>query len=93
MPRCPNVTRRNKKTGECVKKMNQKTQTVKKKSSPIDMFQKTQDNMSYESIAQFHSKSMQFNELSNFANFSVEYEDKVYPTIEHAFQALKYVFK
>ena len=50
-------------------------------------------------IIQFHSKSkktdLPFNEssmkdLSNFSSFDVEYENYVYPTVEHAFQALKY---
>jgi ribA/ribD-fused uncharacterized protein len=28
--------------------------------------------------------------LSNFADFSVEYDGEIYPTVEHAYQALKY---
>jgi predicted NAD-dependent protein-ADP-ribosyltransferase YbiA (DUF1768 family) len=31
-------------------------------------------------------------DLSNFANFSVEYNGKVYPTVEHAFQSQKYLY-
>lgn len=50
-------------------------------------------------IIQFHSKSkkteLPFSEtamkdLSNFSSFDVEYDNHVYPTVEHAFQALKY---
>ena len=32
----------------------------------------------------------QLKKLSNFANFDVEYDGYVYPTVEHAFQSLKY---
>jgi predicted NAD-dependent protein-ADP-ribosyltransferase YbiA (DUF1768 family) len=31
-------------------------------------------------------------DLSNFADFSVEYEGRVYPTVEHAFQSQKYLY-
>jgi len=31
-------------------------------------------------------------DLSNFAEFSVEYGGKIYPTVEHAFQSQKYVY-
>ena len=31
-------------------------------------------------------------DLSNFADFSVEYKGKIYPTVEHAFQSQKYAF-
>lgn len=50
-------------------------------------------------IIQFHSKSkkteLPFSEtamkdLSNFSSFDVEYDNHIYPTVEHAFQALKY---
>ena len=50
-------------------------------------------------IIQFHSKSKEtpppfspsaMKDLSNFSPFDVEYDNYVYPTVEHAFQALKY---
>jgi len=31
-------------------------------------------------------------DLSNFADFSVEYKGKIYPTVEHAFQSQKYLY-
>lgn len=31
-------------------------------------------------------------DLSNFSMHSVEYDGKIYPSLEHAFQALKYLF-
>ena len=31
-------------------------------------------------------------DLSNFADFSVKYKGKVYPTVEHAFQSQKYIY-
>jgi ribA/ribD-fused uncharacterized protein len=47
----------------------------------------------------FHSKAKKcsspfpesaMKDLSNFSSFDVEYEGHIYPTIEHAYQALKY---
>ena len=51
------------------------------------------------SIIQFHSKSKDatqpftksaMRDLSNFSTFDVVYQGKIYKTVEHAFQALKY---
>jgi ribA/ribD-fused uncharacterized protein len=72
--RCPNGTRKNKE-GVCV--------------APTQVNQDT-PTPNYSSTVQFYSESKQFRELSNFADYSVEYEGNIFPTIEHAYQALKY---
>ena len=70
--------------------------TPKSKSSP----ENTKSAPSKMNILQFHSKSKllpknsplpptAMRDLSNFSKHNVEYEGKVYPTVEHAFQAQK----
>ncbi len=90
MKRCPNGTRKNKKTGLC-EPHEIKLKSVKTKNA-------TPNN---KMILQFHSKSAllknhqwlpadALRRLSNFSEDSVEYDGNVYSTVEHAFQAQKY---
>ncbi|KAG8796738.1 hypothetical protein FRC17_007957, partial [Serendipita sp. 399] len=37
----------------------------------------------------FHQKTSSYNEFTNFANYEIVYEGRVYPTSEHLFQAFK----
>lgn len=99
--RCPNGTRKNKKTGICEKKKEKeekgKKEEIQRNKSMALPKKTTPERM----LLQFHSKSAllkngdklpptALRDLSNFAYFSVEYDGHKYPTIEHAFQAQKY---
>ncbi len=91
MKRCPKGSRRNKKTGECDPTVVPLPQKPKSPSTPLPP----------KSYLMFHSKSKDIDafglpkdamrRLSNFSMDSVEYDGHVYPSVEHAYQAQKYV--
>lgn len=91
--RCPKGTRRNKQ-GVCMPIPRSPSPARLRSPSPEKPRSPSPARLpsppKYTSTIQFHSKAKQFQELSNFADFSVEYDGKIYPTVEHAYQALKY---
>lgn len=123
--RCPNGSRKNKKTGLCESKVlplsisSQKQPLIKdsqKKNESLVSFETAREQSSLEKmkindikpgnannkmVLQFHSKSAllknnvlppdALRRLSNFSEDSVELDSNIYPSVEHAFQAQKYL--
>jgi ribA/ribD-fused uncharacterized protein len=88
--RCPKGSRKNTKTGECHKKIDQKSN-----KEPVQ-------KMPERTVLQFHSKSAllkssplpddALRRLSNFSEDPVSYDGHEYPSVEHAYQAQKYLY-
>ena len=107
MKRCPNGTRRNKKTGECESQaavQKKRCPNGSRRNSKTGECEKTKTKEPVKPVItmmQFHSKSALLKDhvlpadalrrLSNFSEDSVEFDENVYPTVEHAFQAQKYM--
>jgi ribA/ribD-fused uncharacterized protein len=95
VPRCPRESRKNPKTGLC-RKIELNVPSEPKSKTPL-----TNTKTPHTMVLQFHSKSAllknhilppdALRRLSNFSEDSVEYDGNVYPTVEHAYQAQKYM--